>query len=140
MSLILLNTNSEIVDIVHNCGAQSGHSMTIFYISNNDMKLPTEKVDNDGDSDEVTNGSSNGHTQPQNEETISTMPTSVHDIALQSAIDAMFRSRKQTYQQFLHSFSHLTVGKEIIPAVGVSRGYTDYHQGRAIHMADSRIH
>ena len=76
----------------------------------------TEKVDNDGDSDEVTNGSSNGHTQPQNEETISTMPTSVHDIALQSAIDAMFRSREQTYQQFLHSFSHLTVGKEIIPA------------------------
>ena len=80
------------------------------------MKLPTEKVDNDGDNDEVTNGSSNGHTQPQNEETISTMPTSVHDIALQSAIDAMFRSREQTYKQFLHSFSHLTVGKEIIPA------------------------
>ena len=25
-------------------------------------------------------------------------------------------------------------------AVGVSRRYTDYHQGRAIHMADSRIH
>ena len=25
-------------------------------------------------------------------------------------------------------------------SVGVSRGYTDYHQGRAIHMADSRIH
>ena len=24
--------------------------------------------------------------------------------------------------------------------VGVSPGYTDYHQGRAIHMADSRIH
>ena len=24
--------------------------------------------------------------------------------------------------------------------VGVSRGYTDYHQGRAIHMANSRIH
>ena len=24
--------------------------------------------------------------------------------------------------------------------VGVSRGYTDYHQGRAIHMADSHIH
>ena len=24
-------------------------------------------------------------------------------------------------------------------SVGVSRGYTDYHQGRAIHMADSRI-
>ena len=23
--------------------------------------------------------------------------------------------------------------------VGVSHGYTDYHQGRAIHMADSRI-
>ena len=23
--------------------------------------------------------------------------------------------------------------------VGVSRGYTDHHQGRAIHMADSRI-
>ena len=23
--------------------------------------------------------------------------------------------------------------------VGVSRRYTDYHQGRAIHMADSRI-
>ena len=83
------------------------------------MKLPTEKVDNDGDNDEVTNGSSNGHTQPQNEETISTMPTSVHDIALQSAIDAMFRSREQTYQQFLHSFSHLTVGKEIILANNV---------------------
>ena len=28
---------------------------------------------------------------------------------------------------------------EII-TVGVSRGYTDHHQGRAIHMADSRIH
>ena len=25
-------------------------------------------------------------------------------------------------------------------SVGVSRGYTDHHQGRAIHMADSRIH
>ena len=24
--------------------------------------------------------------------------------------------------------------------VGVSRGYTDHHQGQAIHMADSRIH
>ena len=24
--------------------------------------------------------------------------------------------------------------------VGVSPGYTDYHQGQAIHMADSRIH
>ena len=29
---------------------------------------------------------------------------------------------------------------EMAPPVGVSRGYTDYHQGRAIHMADSRIH
>ena len=28
----------------------------------------------------------------------------------------------------------------LIGNVGVSRGYTDYHQGRAIHMADSRIH
>ena len=27
-----------------------------------------------------------------------------------------------------------------VNSVGVSRGYTDYHQGRAIHMADSRIH
>ena len=27
-----------------------------------------------------------------------------------------------------------------VTSVGVSRGYTDYHQGRAIHMADSRIH
>ena len=27
-----------------------------------------------------------------------------------------------------------------LPVVGVSRGYTDHHQGRAIHMADSRIH
>ena len=27
-----------------------------------------------------------------------------------------------------------------LECVGVSRGYTDYHQGRAIHMADSRIH
>ena len=27
-----------------------------------------------------------------------------------------------------------------VQTVGVSRGYTDYHQGRAIHMADSRIH
>ena len=30
--------------------------------------------------------------------------------------------------------------QEHIRIVGVSRGYTDYHQGRAIHMADSRIH
>ena len=29
---------------------------------------------------------------------------------------------------------------DTIGIVGVSRGYTDYHQGRAIHMADSRIH
>ena len=27
-----------------------------------------------------------------------------------------------------------------VAIVGVSRGYTDHHQGRAIHMADSRIH
>ena len=27
----------------------------------------------------------------------------------------------------------------IVQSVGVSRGYTDHHQGRAIHMADSRI-
>ena len=27
-----------------------------------------------------------------------------------------------------------------VEIVGVSRGYTDHHQGRAIHMADSRIH
>ena len=27
----------------------------------------------------------------------------------------------------------------VIIHVGVSRGYTDHHQGRAIHMADSRI-
>ena len=40
---------------------------------------------------------------------------------------------------------HIT--DDVIPSVftcnvfvGVSRGYTDYHQGRAIHMADSRIH
>ena len=26
-----------------------------------------------------------------------------------------------------------------VVTVGVSRGYTDHHQGRAIHMADSRI-
>ena len=27
----------------------------------------------------------------------------------------------------------------LVEGVGVSRGYTDHHQGRAIHMADSRI-
>ena len=32
-----------------------------------------------------------------------------------------------------------TIAKDI-GNVGVSRGYTDHHQGRAIHMADSRIH
>ena len=31
-------------------------------------------------------------------------------------------------------------GLDSLVAVGVSRGYTDHHQGRAIHMADSRIH
>ena len=31
-------------------------------------------------------------------------------------------------------------GDAIHTDVRVSRGYTDYHQGRAIHMADSRIH
>ena len=30
--------------------------------------------------------------------------------------------------------------KLTVVCVGVSRGYTDHHQGRAIHMADSRIH
>ena len=79
------------------------------------MKLPVVKVDNDGDNHgEVTNGSSNGHTQPQNDEAIRTIPNSVHDVALQSAIDAMFSSHEQTYQQFLNGFSHLTVGKEMI--------------------------
>ena len=29
---------------------------------------------------------------------------------------------------------------DVIKNVGVSRGYTDYHQGRAIHMADSCSH
>ena len=75
------------------------------------MKLPCVNVDNDG---EVTNGDSNGYTQPQNEGTINTVPNSVHDVALQSAIDAMFESHEQTYEQFLQSFSHLTTGKEII--------------------------
>ena len=28
----------------------------------------------------------------------------------------------------------------LITSVRVSRGYTDYHQGRAIHKANSRIH
>ena len=34
---------------------------------------------------------------------------------------------------------HINFSKALI-IVGVSRGYTDHHQGRAIHMADSRIH
>ena len=34
----------------------------------------------------------------------------------------------------------LFIGNSAVPTVGVSRGYTDYDQGRAIHMADSRIH
>ena len=37
----------------------------------------------------------------------------------------------------LPASKHAEIPKDI---VGVSRGYTDYHQGRAIHMADSRIH
>ena len=78
------------------------------------MKLPPSNVDNNEDNNgELTNGDSNGHSQPQNEAAINTVPNSIHDVALQSAIDAMFRSREETYQQFLHSFSHLTVGKEI---------------------------
>ena len=38
------------------------------------------------------------------------------------------------------SSSTLQMSKDTIEPVGVSRGYTDHHQGRAIHMADSRIH
>ena len=32
------------------------------------------------------------------------------------------------------------IGQSSYVTVGVSRRYTDHHQGRAIHMADSRIH
>ena len=37
-------------------------------------------------------------------------------------------------------FKILTDNVILIEFIGVSRGYTDYHQGRAIHMADSHIH
>ena len=37
------------------------------------------------------------------------------------------------------NFSNISRGFVNVITVGVSRGYTDYHQGRAIHMADSRI-
>ena len=39
----------------------------------------------------------------------------------------------------LGTMDYSLLHKKPLP-VGVSRGYTDYHQGRAIHMADSRIH
>ena len=43
-----------------------------------------------------------------------------------------------------HSFEAIVKvqfgGLARLDRVGVSRGYTDHHQGRAIHMADSRIH
>ena len=41
----------------------------------------------------------------------------------------------QTY--FGRYYSDL--GAPSVQIVGVSRGYTDHHQGRAIQMADSRI-
>ena len=43
----------------------------------------------------------------------------------------------------LNSFTNVSIPDAIrstMVSVGVSRGYTDHHQGRAIHMADSRIH
>ena len=42
---------------------------------------------------------------------------------------------------FTKVFIYFAVGQAVgFEVVGVSRGYTDHHQGRAIHMADSRIH
>ena len=38
------------------------------------------------------------------------------------------------------NLNQFEINPTVALCVGVSRGYTDYHQGRAIHMADSRIH
>ena len=45
-----------------------------------------------------------------------------------------------TLTHYVRSVSTVMVWVRSIQSVGVSRGYTDYHQGRAIHIADSRIH
>ena len=49
------------------------------------------------------------------------------------ARDEQLRLVRQTDRSGLNFFPQAN-------GVGVSRGYTDYHQGRAIHMADSCIH
>ena len=76
------------------------------------MKLPSKEIDS-GNSEhgDVANGSNNGNHHSVPPEEVNTVPEVVHDAMLQGAIDAMFRSQEQTYEQFLQSFSHLTVGK-----------------------------
>ena len=53
-----------------------------------------------------------------------------------------FSAKRSTHTVYLANMGggdHYLKSKKVKP-VGVSRGYTDYHQGRAIHMADSRVH
>ena len=78
------------------------------------MKLPSKESDNvTNKNEEVANGNgmNNGSTNSGPSQAVNTVPNSVHDAMLQGAVDAVFRSREQTYEQFLQTFSHLTVGK-----------------------------
>ena len=78
------------------------------------MKLPSKESANvNNENEEVGNGSgiNNGSTHSGPSQAGNTVPSSVHDAMLKGAIDAMFISQEQTYEQFLQSFSHLTVGK-----------------------------
>ena len=47
--------------------------------------------------------------------------------------------REPYYSRTIDELISMFAGAKVF-TVRVSRGYTDYHQGRAIHMADSRIH
>ncbi len=66
------------------------------------MKLPKGDEPSGIQNGHHENGRSPGAT--------SSVPESVHDEMLQGAIDAVFRSEEESYEQFLQNFPHLTVG------------------------------
>lgn len=70
------------------------------------MKIPADKCAENLDHEQ--NGTGNGSSRAP---AVNTVPEAVRDALTHSAIDAMFGSQEQTYEDFLRSFPHLTVGE-----------------------------
>ncbi len=82
------------------------------------MKLPKENGSEakddppeDQHDDDHSNGTVNG-SGVQHRQNPPVVPPEVHDAHVRGAIDAMFNTSQQTYEQFLPGFSHLTVGED----------------------------